>query len=120
MCKEMRECPIYTKGYEYFRYDNITATKQQAWKKRKGKKGTPTIKKRENQTTKQMRSSLNDINGHMHFQGPSTATCKRLTTYHNVPIDFSSKNIKKKNDSGSNLENTKTSFRSHTNCTNMP
>ncbi len=34
MCKEMRECPIYTKGYEYFRYDNITATKQQAWKKR--------------------------------------------------------------------------------------
>jgi 5-methylcytosine-specific restriction endonuclease McrBC GTP-binding regulatory subunit McrB len=47
----------------------------------KGKK-TPTIKKRENQTTKQMRSSLNDIIGHMHFQGPST--------------EFSSKNNKKK------------------------
>jgi hypothetical protein len=29
---------------------------------------------------------LNNSNGHMHVQGPSTATYMVLTTYHNIPL----------------------------------
>jgi hypothetical protein len=36
----------------------------------------------------ELRSSLNDSDGHMHVQEPSTATSMALTTYHNIPTDF--------------------------------
>jgi hypothetical protein len=53
------------------------------------KRGNPTIKRRKVDYKTELRSGTNNIVSHMYVQGPSTATCMELTTYHNIPTDSS-------------------------------